>query len=187
MARFPLRRLRLRPGEEHREAVRLSVEPFSLGGQLYALSADEIPAELVVQRASTGDIFRLGFEATVEGPCMRCLADAVAVVDVEAREYQATDPGADGELRSDYVVEGDLDLDAWSRDLIGLGLPTRSSVAPTVPACARSAGRTSTSSRTSTTRRLSTPAGPLSRRCAATARRSDRNRVAFASRSGARP
>jgi uncharacterized protein len=141
MARFPLRRLRLRPGEEHREAVRLSVEPFSLGGQLYALSADEIPAELVVQRASTGDIFRLGFEATVEGPCMRCLADAVAVVDVEAREYQATDPGADGELRSDYVVEGDLDLDAWSRDLIGLGLPDqilcRADCAGLCPVCGK--------------------------------------------------
>ena len=141
MARFPLRRLRLRPGEEHREAVRLSVEPFSLGGQLYALSADEIPAELVVQRASTGDIFRLDFEATVEGPCMRCLADAVAVVDVEAREYQATDPGADGELRSDYVVEGDLDLDAWSRDLIGLGLPDqilcRADCAGLCPVCGK--------------------------------------------------
>ena len=141
MARFPLRRLRLRPGEEHREAVRLSVEPFSLGGQLYALSADEIPAELVVQRASTGDIFRLGFEATVEGPCMRCLADAAAVVDVEAREYQATDPGADGELRSDYVVEGDLDLDAWSRDLIGLGLPDqilcRADCAGLCPVCGK--------------------------------------------------
>ena len=141
MARFPLRRLRLRPGEEHRETVRLSVEPFSLGGQLYALSADEIPAELVVQRASTGDIFRLGFEATVEGPCMRCLADAVAVVDFEAREYQATDPGADGELRSEYVVEGDLDLDAWSRDLIGLGLPDqilcRADCAGLCPVCGK--------------------------------------------------
>ena len=123
MARFPLRRLRLRPGEEHREAVRLSVEPFSLGGQRYALSADEIPGELVVQRASTGDVFRLGFEATVAGPCMRCLAPAVAVLDLDAREYQATDRDAADELLSEYVVEGDLDLDAWARDLIALSLP----------------------------------------------------------------
>ena len=72
---------------------------------------------------------------------MRCLADAVAVVDVEAREYQATDPGADGELRSDYVVEGDLDLDAWSRDLIGLGLPDqilcRADCAGLCPVCGK--------------------------------------------------
>jgi uncharacterized protein len=141
MARFPLRRLRLRPGEEHRETVRLSVEPFSLGGQLYALSADEIPAELVVQRASTGDVFRLGFGATVEGPCVRCLAPAVAVVDAEAREYQATDRAADDEMRSEYVVEGDLDLDAWARDLIGLGLPDqilcRADCAGLCPVCGK--------------------------------------------------
>ena len=125
MARFPLRRLRLRPGEEHRETVRLAIDPFSLGGQEYASSAEEIPAELVVQRASTGDVFRLGFEARVEGPCMRCLAPAAAVLEVDAREYQATDPGADDELRSDYVVDGELDLDTWARDLVGLGLPAQ--------------------------------------------------------------
>ena len=121
--------------------MRLSVEPFLLGGQLYALSADEIPAELVVQRASTGDVFRLGFEATVEGPCMRCLAPAVAVVDVEAREYQATAPDADDELRSDYVVDGDLDLDGWARDLVGLGLPDqilcRADCAGLCPVCGK--------------------------------------------------
>ena len=141
MARFPLRRLRLRPGEEHREAVRLSVEPFSLGGQLYALSADEIPADLVVQRAATGDLFRLGFEVRLEGPCMRCLADAVAVLEVEAREYQATARDADDELRSEYVVDGDLDLDAWARDLIGLGLPDqilcRADCAGLCPVCGK--------------------------------------------------
>ena len=123
MARFPLRRLRLRPGEEHREAVRLAVEPFSLGGQEYAPAAGEIPGELVVQRASTGDVFRLRFDATIEGPCMRCLAPAAAALSVDAREYQATDVGADDELRSEYVVDGELDLDTWARDLVGLSLP----------------------------------------------------------------
>ena len=125
MARFPLRRLRLRPGEEHREAVHLAIEPFALGGQEYTSSSEEIPAELVVQRASTGDVFRLRFDARVEGPCMRCLAPAAAVLEVDAREYQATDPGADDELRSDYVVDGELDLDTWARDLVGLGLPAQ--------------------------------------------------------------
>ncbi len=54
---------------------------------------------------------------------MRCLAPAAAVVEADAREYHATDPSADDELRSDYVVEGDLDLDAWARDQIALSLP----------------------------------------------------------------
>jgi uncharacterized protein len=141
MARFPLRRLRLRPGEEHREAVLLSVEPFSLGGEQYTPASAEIPAELVVQRASTGDVFRLRFAAALEGPCVRCLAPASVVLELEAREYQATDPGADDELRSEYVVEGELDLDAWARDLVGLSLPDqvlcRPGCAGLCPVCGR--------------------------------------------------
>ncbi len=35
-----------------------------------------------------------GFATTVAGPCMRCLAPASVAVEVDAREYQATDPGA---------------------------------------------------------------------------------------------
>jgi uncharacterized protein len=118
-----LRRLRLRPGEEHRETVGLAIEPFTLGGERYVAVPDHVPAELAVQRASTGDVFRLSFETTVQGPCMRCLAPASATLRVDAREYQATDPGADDELRSEYVADGDLDLDAWARDQVGLSLP----------------------------------------------------------------
>jgi uncharacterized protein len=125
MARFPLRRLRLRPGEEHREDVVLAVEPFSFGGETYRARPADLPAALVVQRAATGDVFRLRFTTTVEGPCMRCLAPASVSVDVDAREYHATDPGDEDEdeLRSDYVDAGDLAVDAWARDQVALGLP----------------------------------------------------------------
>ena len=34
---------------------------------------------------------------------MRCLAEARVPVDVDAREYEASDPRADEELRSEYV------------------------------------------------------------------------------------
>ena len=123
MPRFPLRRLRLRAGEEHRETVRLAVEPFALGGETYHVAPDELDAELVIQRASTGDLFRLRVTPTVAGPCMRCLAPATVTVDVDAREYQATEAGDDDELRSEYVVEGELDVDAWARDQVALSLP----------------------------------------------------------------
>ncbi len=123
MARFPLRTLRLRPGEEHREVVQLGIEPFSLGGEQYQAAPAEVPAELVAQRAATGDVFALRFTTTVEGPCMRCLAPATARIDVVAQEYHASEAGADDELRSEYVVEGDLDLDAWARDQVALSLP----------------------------------------------------------------
>jgi DUF177 domain-containing protein len=118
-----LRRLRLRPGEEYRGPVLLAIEPFSLGGEEYVSSPSEVPGELVVQRASTGDVFRLSFDVTVEGPCMRCLAPAAVTLHVDAREYQAADPVADEELRSDYIADGELDLDNWARDQVGLALP----------------------------------------------------------------
>ena len=123
MAGFPVRRLRLRPGEEHREVVRVTLEPFVLGGQEYVANPTEVPAELVVQRATTGDLFRLTFSTTLEGPCMRCLAEAVARVDVEAQEYEATDPGADDELRSEYVSDGEVDVQTWVRDQVAFAVP----------------------------------------------------------------
>lgn len=123
MARFALRTLRLRPGEEHREAVSLTIEPFDLGGEEYVADPAEIPAELVVQRATSGDLFRLGFVTGVAGPCMRCLAPASVTVEVDAREYNAVDDGADDELSSDYVAAGELDLGTWARDQVALALP----------------------------------------------------------------
>ena len=123
MTRYPLRRLRLRPGEEHRESLHVTLEPFAFGGEEYVASPADAPAELVVQRASTGDVFGLRLETTISGPCMRCLAPASVTVEVDAREYQATDAGADEELRSEYVVEGELDVGSWARDQVALSLP----------------------------------------------------------------
>ena len=54
---------------------------------------------------------------------MRCLTPASVAVDVDAQEYHASDAEADDELRSEYVVEGELDLDAWARDQVALSLP----------------------------------------------------------------
>ena len=99
------------------------VEPFALGGETYGVTQAEPTADLTVQRASTGDVFHLRFATSVEGPCMRCLAPASVAVDVDAQEYQASDAQAGDELRSEYVVEGELDLDTWSRDQVALGLP----------------------------------------------------------------
>ena len=125
MERFPLRRLKLRPGEEHREPAVLALEPFSLGGQVYAASPVHVPAELVVQRATSGDVFHLSFATRLEGPCMRCLGHATLDLDLDATEYQASSPGADEELRSEYVEEGELDLSRWARDMVGEALPDR--------------------------------------------------------------
>jgi uncharacterized protein len=123
VTRFPLRRLRLRAGEEHRELVEIELEPFDLGGERYLAVPHEVEAGLTVVQATGGLDLRLAFGARLHGPCMRCLADAVVDLHVDAREYHAADAGAAEELRSDYVVEDHLELTVWARDAIALALP----------------------------------------------------------------
>lgn len=122
---YALRRVRLRPGEELRDDVEIALEPFLLGGPRYLPVPSLVEASLVIQRATTGDVFRLLFSAELYGPCMRCLRDAVAAVSVDAREYHAAGGSSDEELRSEYVVDDRLDLSQWARDAIALALPDR--------------------------------------------------------------
>src|SRR5262245_56834072 len=123
MRRFPLRTLRLRPGDEHRETLELTLEPLRFGGELYTPTPQPTPAELVVQRATSGDVFRLRFHTRLDGPCVRCLAPATLEVDVDAQEYQALDARGDDELRTEYVVDGELDVGAWAHDQLSLAVP----------------------------------------------------------------
>ena len=121
---FSLRRLRLRSGEQFRDRVEVDLEPFEFGGQRYLRVPERVPAELTVTQASTGTVFELRFHARLHGPCMRCLADAVVDRDVAAREYHATKADSE-ELASPYVRDDQLDLTAWARDALALGLPTQ--------------------------------------------------------------
>jgi uncharacterized protein len=130
MTRFPLRRLRLRSGDEHRDAVEIELEPFDLGGQRYLPVPQTVEAELTLVQATTGLDIRLAFDVRLHGPCMRCLADAVVDVSIDAREYHADDAGAGEELRSEYVVDDQLELSAWARDVIALALPDQILHAP---------------------------------------------------------
>ena len=105
------------------------------------MTPSEVPAEIVVQRAGTGDVFRLAFATRLEGPCMRCLQPASVAIDVDAQEYEANDPGGDEELRSEYVADGELDVGAWARDQIALGVPDqilcRAECAGLCPVCGK--------------------------------------------------
>lgn len=123
MTTFALRSLRLRSGEEMRDRVEIALEPFVLAGRAFLPVPATVDAELTVQRATSGDVFGLRLHTRLHGPCMRCLDDAVLDLDISAREYQAVDPAAGDELRSDYVVDDRLDLSTWARDAIAESLP----------------------------------------------------------------
>jgi len=130
MTRFPLRRLRLRSGDEQRDAVQVELEPFDLGGQRYLPVPHEVEAALTIVQATTGLDLRLSFDVRLHGPCMRCLEDAVLDVHVDAREYHASDPAAGDELRSEYVVDEQIELTAWARDAIAIAMPDQILHAP---------------------------------------------------------
>jgi uncharacterized protein len=141
VTRFPLRSLRLLPGEEHRVRLDVELEPFDLGGQSYAVSPEVVDAELTVQRATSGLVFRLRFAVDARGPCMRCLDDAVVHLSVDVLEYHDAEAHGDEELRSDYVADDQLALSSWARDSVALGLPDpilcRSDCAGLCPACGK--------------------------------------------------
>ncbi len=122
MTMFDLRNVRVRSGEEHREALEVAIAPVALGGQRYVAVPEDVPAELAVTRASTGWVFELRFGVRLHGPCMRCLADAAVDDRLALREYQATSPDSD-ELTTPYLVDDRLDLSAWARDALILALP----------------------------------------------------------------
>jgi uncharacterized protein len=147
---FDLGGLRLTSGEGRRLDLNVAIEPFSLAGEWYAVAPEPVPVRLDISR-TTGDGYalRLRFEASLEGPCMRCLEPAAPTFTVDAREVSLPtearavsgpahprggariphgsrakqEDEASDELTSPYVTDGVLDLRAWARDALALSFP----------------------------------------------------------------
>ena len=124
MTSFSLRQVKLRPGEQHREAVDVELAPLNYGGQRYIPVPESVPAALEITRAITGTVFTMSFTARLHGPCYRCLGDAVLELPIHAREYQ-DEKSDDDELKTEYVDGNMLDLSGWARDAIALALPDK--------------------------------------------------------------
>ena len=124
MTSFNLRQVKLRPGEEHREALDVELPPFDFGGQRYVPAPETVEAELAITRATTGTVFSLAFETRLHGPCYRCLGDAGLAVPIRDIQYQASSP-EDEEMTTPYVVDDQLELSEWARDAVALALPEK--------------------------------------------------------------
>src|SRR5262245_18592326 len=124
MTSFDLRQVRLRPGEEHREALDVELPAFEFGGQCYIPVPEHVAARLAVTRGTSGTVLALDFTARLHGPCYRCLGYAVLEVPIKAREYQDEAP-EDDELTTPYLVDGTLDVSGWARDAVALALPDK--------------------------------------------------------------
>ena len=142
---FNIRTVKLRPGEQFRDARNVDLEPLGLGGQRYVPLPESPEAVLTLTQTSSGLVLELELEVRVVGPCMRCLADAGISLHVGSREYQATSPGESDELTTPYLVDGRLDLSAWAHDAVALALPDkilcRDNCAGLCPVCGRDLNR----------------------------------------------
>src|SRR5512142_2604448 len=99
---FDLGALKLTVGEGRRLELYVSLDPYMLGGERYPVEPEVVPVRLDISR-TTGDGYalRLRFDATLAGPCMRCLEAATPQFTVDAREV--SQPGETDELASPYV------------------------------------------------------------------------------------
>jgi uncharacterized protein len=88
-----------------------------------------VPVRLDISRTTgNGWAVRLRFEASLNGPCMRCLEAASPTFSVDS--YEVHQPGAgDDDLTSPYF-EDELDLEAWARDALALTLPPQLTCRP---------------------------------------------------------
>ncbi len=121
---FDLAGLRLTAGEGRRLELQVAIDPFILGGERYPVEPAVVPVRLDISRTTgSGYALRLRFQATLSGPCMRCLEPAAPVYEVDAREI--SQPGEGEELDSPYVDHGVVELRQWARDALALALPTK--------------------------------------------------------------
>src|SRR5215218_4044721 len=123
MTVFNIRAVRLQSGDQFRDVKEVDLEPLELGGQRYVPIPESPEAALTLTRLSSGLMLELEFDVRLVGPCVRCLGDAGLDVSVDDRQYQATAPEDDEELRTPYLQDDRLDLSAWARDAVALALP----------------------------------------------------------------
>ena len=119
---FDVGTLGLSSGEARALEFAVPVDELRFGGETYATGGDA-DITLDVSHTTTGYALRLRFAVDLHGPCTRCLEDADARVEVDAREVDQ--PGGDDELRSPYIDGSELDLRSWARDALALTLPTQ--------------------------------------------------------------
>ena len=141
MTVFNIRTARLQSGDQFRDVKEVDLEPLELGGQRYVPIPESPEAALTLTRLSSGLMLELEFGVRLVGPCVRCLGDVGLDVAVDDRQYQATDPEDDEELRTPYLQDDRLDLSAWARDAVALALPDqilcREDCAGLCPVCGR--------------------------------------------------
>ncbi len=121
---FDLAGLRLSPGAGRRLRLQAPIEALGLGGERYEVRPRSVPLVLEVSKLIGGGYaLKLALNATLDGPCMRCLKHAAPEIEVQAREVDV--PGEGEELASPYVHDETLEVAAWAHDAFALAAPAK--------------------------------------------------------------
>ena len=123
MRRFDLRSLRFGEASDTWRRLPVDVAPFVFGGMDYAVPGDTI--DLLLTAARVGDRLTLTaeFETDVQGPCQRCLNDAVVHIAPRGMDYVRHGDSEGDDEDEGYASGFILDVERWARDLIADELP----------------------------------------------------------------
>jgi uncharacterized protein len=127
VATVDLRSLDLSSGAGTRLETRVPPVELRLGGQDYVTDPPEPEVALSVSRSLSGLHLHLHSEASLVGPCWRCVGPARIAVRIDALEFAADgrtpDDPFDEDFDSAYVSETTVDLGLWVRDSFAEMLP----------------------------------------------------------------
>lgn len=124
---FDLRSVSLAVGEQHREQLAVTLDPFTVAGEPYQAEPATVPVAFAATRLRRGWVFDEELHASVHGACHRCLGEAVVEIDVDVQEFHALhpDPGSEEEMTCEYLRDDALDTDRMAADAVILAMPVR--------------------------------------------------------------
>jgi uncharacterized protein len=117
--------LSLRGGERYERTYSLDLEPIMLGGEKYSVLVPD-GVNVTVDRVTGGYLVTVDLEATVYGPCARCLGEALVAVHAEQQEFAPTAKnGWEETEESDFIKDLVVDVDGLAREALVLALPAQ--------------------------------------------------------------
>ncbi|MHB8869272.1 MAG: YceD family protein [Thermoleophilia bacterium] len=126
MAHLDLRELALRSGGEVERIFDLEIAPVFLGGVPFSVLARGLGVRVRVRKIAGGYLVRVALQATVYGPCARCLEEVALDVSAEQEEFvpSRSEEWEEGDL-SPFIEDLVVDVPGLAREALVLALPTK--------------------------------------------------------------
>lgn len=137
-----LRELAVSKGRRVHRVVQVDTEPILLSGQRYAVVMGRDDVHVTIDRVAGGFLVALEFEASVYGPCFRCLREAGLHVHAAQEEFVPLRPEEwDVDDVSPFVRDLVVDVAALAREALVLALPDKILCEEGCPGVCPSCGR----------------------------------------------